>query len=626
MFRILAARARASALAVLPLFGSVGLHAQTVINQQVGVANLTFNNGEPCYYRNAFFNKNVQAVVQNDQAGQQINQYGYYTAVTLPAKQNFATAPGLDYYLFSDNCDGRTTSAWVAMPTGQVGVPDQMYFNNTPPTNVNLRVQVKGADVLAAAPGTTVDLVASASDVDRDPLKYTWRVASGSIVATGARARWTLPPNGGTQFAYVLVSDGWGGYREAGVTISTDTTAAVSGSKPAAIVPAPRGTNAWLVGTPSNTVRSGDHFLTFFSTKNKASFNGPGADSALGACRYYEAIRAVAGCGPNGELLNPTENFDQWKQRWAFGTASAALTATYTNAVDLNLERDMHASGTSQGMAYYVCNYPVNPALPFDNVLNRKNLVACVAMEYSATPGLNLNGGGIAQPYVKFLTFAPSGTLIASVNLDARGEKYMPGACVVCHGASGYSRYSEVPGGSSPAMEAQFLPFDLNNFKFAANTGPLSQAGQEANFANLNGFIAYGPGASSARPALKELIAGWYNNVSNTFNNLFVPPGWVGHEALYNDVVKENCRSCHVAMPAAFDSYGSFAAYSPLIASHVCGYKANELNPRKLWSMPNAKVTFDKFWKNPVAVATLQTHLRSVAALPATVPCGLPNY
>jgi hypothetical protein len=64
------------------------------------------------------------------------------------------------------------------------------------------------------------------------------------------------------------------------------------------------------------------------------------------------------------------------------------------------------------------------------NGVNNQNLVACVAMDYVVSP--RVNGG---KPFTRFLIFGPSGELLPSVNLDGRGEKFVPGACVACHGA-----------------------------------------------------------------------------------------------------------------------------------------------------------------------------------------------
>lgn len=96
----------------------------------------------------------------------------------------------------------------------------------------------------------------------------------------------------------------------------------------------------------------------------------------------------------------------------------------------------MHGKQTPAGAAFYTCNHPNIDDPDLTNAIEHKKLVACVAMEYSKTNGVS---GG--RKFTKFLTFGPTGELLQSVNLDGRGEKFMPGSCVVCHGASRQSEY-----------------------------------------------------------------------------------------------------------------------------------------------------------------------------------------
>lgn len=621
MFRTASSRRLVIPAMLWLTLASTAPQAQTVITQP---SRVTFTNGEPCHYRNAFFDKNVQTDVKNGALSLENNQYGSY-------RSNVNTAV-IGQYWFAAGCENQlTVKQFIYIPGVSTTDHPAIVLPNTPPTIASLKAQLNGVDVVAVTPGTTVDLVSSASDVNGDTLQYTWRAASGTIVSNGTSARWQLPvdrTNIGAQFAYLLVNDGKGGYREAGVVVSTAPTASFATSK-VNIVPAPKPA-ATAVVKPSDHVRSGDHFLTFFSTKIRDAYDKLGADSEMGACRYYASFGAIAGCGPNGEMLGQKENFSQWRVRWQLSPSDAHPRATYANTRDLYLERDMHGTTTAAGTAFYVCNYPFeDDQTTFSNVKQGKNLVACVAMEYSTTIGVN---GGL--PFTKFLTFGPSGDLIASVNLDKRGEKYLPGACVVCHGAvtGSYAkdgRFSEIPGVSSPAMGAQFLPFDLNNFTFtdgstlknpAPGTNPL-----EAPLRDLNKLVLN----TSPTPAIVEVVNGWYPTPTSNFNDAFVPSGWakdVKSKALYTSVVKDFCRTCHVAIFPSLNSLVDFNNYKKTIASHVCGRGNAEPEPRTRWSMPNSKVTFDDFWENKAARLALQSHLRSVAAIPATYTCGLPNY
>lgn len=200
------------------------------------------------------------------------------------------------------------------------------------------------------------------------------------------------------------------------------------------------------------------------------------------------------------------------------------------------------------------------------------------------------------------------------VELDNRGVKFVPGVCTVCHGAS----HAKGPFAGQPDIGGRFLPFDLDNFKYFDNTS-FSQAMQERKFFRLNGLISF----TNIAPVVQQLIDGWYPNGTETQISDFVPSGWVGHEELYNKVVKPSCRTCHVVMRDKInfnrfenlkdddpgtppdDRLGGFKArrvlppntpvleeQAILIRARTCGYE-----------MPNSKVTFNKFWGSPPETA-----------------------
>ncbi|HEX7436306.1 MAG TPA: hypothetical protein VF308_06350, partial [Caldimonas sp.] len=179
-------------------------------------------------------------------------------------------------------------------------------------------------------------------------------------------------------------------------------------------------------GTGSDAMPGSNHFLTY-----------KGKDTKLSGCLYYRALGAVADCDAQGNMVDPI-SFDDWKRKNGFGTA-ADVSANFINKRDLNLVRRMVATRSAGGgIAFYVCNAPGpdgQTQKEIDDViaaaLNDEKQVACVTMEYTSVAGAN---GG--QPFTQFYTFGPTGKLLASINLDGRGEKYMPGSCVACHGGS----------------------------------------------------------------------------------------------------------------------------------------------------------------------------------------------
>ena len=133
-------------------------------------------------------------------------------------------------HTFTAQCGPLTASGTLTMPTpnGEDQLP--LVFANRAPVLTSL-VAKAGTIVVAGAPrNSAVTLVANVTDPDGDKLHFTWAVNAGSIGAINDNtAQWILPDSPGIAFAYVLVTDGKGAFREGSTVISTD----------AGIVPAP---------------------------------------------------------------------------------------------------------------------------------------------------------------------------------------------------------------------------------------------------------------------------------------------------------------------------------------------------------------------------------------------------
>ncbi len=345
-----------------------------------------------------------------------------------------------------------------------------------------------------------------------------------------------------------------------------------------------------------------------------------GFDTRLSACKYYKSFGAVADCDAQGNMVNPI-SLDDWKRQHAlspYNQGNTEVSATYINRRDLNLVRKMVATQSAPNkIAFVVCNHPGpetdNPReidAVVDTAMANEKLVACVAMEHSPTPG---RSGG--QAFTKFLTFGPGGRLIASVNLDGRGEKFMPGACVACHGGASYmGRFPEL-GNPSPDLKSSFLAFDTGNYAFSSRPG-LTEVAQSVAIRQLNDLVM----ATNPAPATASLIQGWYANHPSVLDKEYVPAAWKDHEDLangitkadsayfYKHVVGTSCRTCHAAMRTQFDWDASGGSRPQLLnfkdSPHLCGGGAD---PYANGSMPNALASVDR----------LQQTLRSDAVLKA---------
>ena len=372
------------------------------------------------------------------------------------------------------------------------------------------------------------------------------------------------------------------------------------------------------VGASSNSAPGAGQFLNY-----------KGHDTRLSACMYYRAIGAVAGCDAQGNMINPI-SLNDWKRQHKlspFNGANTEVGATYVNKMDLNLVRRMVATQASAtDIAFSVCNHPgplggsqqeVDDVI--GNALADKNQIACVVMDWSPTPGAN---GGL--PFTKFLTFGPDGALILSVNLDTRGEKFMPGVCIGCHGGTAYNGRFPDQGNPSPAVGAGFLPFDTGNYYFGSVNG-LGEQAQAASIKALNKLVA--ATEVSATTAVSKLVKAWYASGTDTLDKGYVPDVWKNAEAtlpgasrFYREVVGSSCRTCHASLGTSFD-WDSILLHPTASGArdssvHSCGGTADlALNA----SMPNALISRDR-------VATRASADPSLAALMTTfLGCSTPK-
>ncbi|MEP6873265.1 MAG: hypothetical protein ABI887_02790 [Burkholderiales bacterium] len=355
-------------------------------------------------------------------------------------------------------------------------------------------------------------------------------------------------------------------------------------------------------GASSNGQPGPDRFLTY-----------KGQDTRLSVCQYYRALGAVAptSCADaQGTMIDPI-SFDDWKRLNGFKPTGAGteVAANYVNKRDLNLVRRMVATKTDDShIAFYVCNHPGPLGTSQQEVddllasgLNDEKRIACVAMEWSVTAGVN---GG--KPFTKFYTFAPSGALLASVNLDGRGEKYLPGACVACHGGSNYNGKFPEKGVPSPYLGANFLPFDTGNYLFSSDAA-LTEAAQSASFYGLNQLVRQTETADDT--ATSNLVKGWYGvgaAATTTLNKAYVPQAWndlalvAGYAdapLFYQEVVATSCRTCHTSLGDQFDwdsRTGNFINVDFKLKPRFCGGDQDlAINA----TMPNALITHDRLFE-----------------------------
>ena len=348
-------------------------------------------------------------------------------------------------------------------------------------------------------------------------------------------------------------------------------------------------TVACVASDGASTVRT-EVELTWTAAKSTPPHPGSGfldtpANDELAAQAYYRAI------DPAGEKTT----LAAWQAATGLDAAQDAR-AVYFNAGDLRFGRRMTMRRTATGIAYAVQNYGT-----VEDAVDDVNLIATVAMEVS--PGA---AGG--APFAKFYIFGGDGRRLPGVDLDGGGVKYLPALCISCHGGTSNPLQGGVyPNGGD--VGASLLPFDLDQFEFSPRPGARKED-QEAALKQLN----RGARDFARTPAMRELIEGWYGGPAlprATQLTTFVPPGWAGQEALYQQVVAQSCRGCHVtrAAPLDFARAADLRSQAGLVVQDVFATR----------TMPHSRVTFDRFWRG-AQPALLQAALLRDEPAPTALP------
>jgi hypothetical protein len=380
-------------------------------------------------------------------------------------------------------------------------------------------------------------------------------------------------------------------------------------------------------------------------------------DTKAEALAYYDTIDAA----PAGQKK---DTLRRWLVSNGFDPNATDYAAdshgVYLNNYDLGFGRDMYMktgacdANTAQlplaervghcDVASVVINYPT-----LESAARKLNAIVAVAMEYSAAT----NGG---ERFVKFYTFAPDRRdgefkRVLSVNLDGRGEKYMPQACVVCHGGVSGSVGADGRYAGDGNVHAGFLLWDLgallfsdtdqsftNKARYSALRQEYTRAAQEAQFKQLNigAYLTFmdPPGAPGRFALARELAQGWYGGAGMpraVFRDDFLPNGWsaagldgvagtaddnpAAAATIYADVFARHCRSCHVthipnpavgdprnqalcnASPSDDPAGGAgLANQLPIGCYHQFANLSSLQDMLSKARMPLARLTLDRFW------------------------------
>ncbi|MCP3140335.1 hypothetical protein [Pyxidicoccus xibeiensis] len=495
-----------------------------------------------------------------------------------------------------DPQNGQTFST----PTG-TGV----YFSAfTPSAGATNNVQVLNSPTLdpsVAANWTTLGTAVSATSGFTDTqgtTVYNWSTTVTPVPSAAYAARW---PAGGLGFLRAMTADGYTHTTFDTVTFNdcwaevtgregwtwTDITTncgGLGGSRLAVVSTTP---------TPLDLGRSATG-VRFLSKK--------GVGNPTETLNYYNTI---------GAPLTLTAFRTRYMLPSA-GDVEPEVTATYYNDGDLGIGREMHcrrfAANASHGagVACHVSNYgtfghtaDADITAALNQATSRTGAFATVAMVYEPSRASNP---------VTFMVYDAAGNRSNVAPLDVRqANTSVPRNCLTCHGLGSYVSTS---GTTVNVNNARFLPFDLDSFRYSANV-PFRRVDQVESLRKLNALVK---STVPSTTAISRLVDQWYpagvNNVNAPFDGKALPAGWTttgsnaaDYRAMYDGVVKNYCRTCHISSdyaPLTFENRADFVGSGDRILDLTCDWPAARSDTAGMGGamMPHAEHVARRFWQS----------------------------
>jgi mono/diheme cytochrome c family protein len=393
---------------------------------------------------------------------------------------------------------------------------------------------------------------------------------------------------------------------------------------------------------PVKAISGPDSFLLYPNPQSNPEMN-----TVTYAQAYYTAI----------DPSNAKDTLAKWKTANGFGSITGEETqSVFGDMRDLGYGRYVTARKNTDGtIAFLVDNYLVFSAAGYG--YSNMNLDAAVARDqrwYIGTNAIEFSPGAQCatplpntlpecKPFAKYFTFdAATGARLLVANLDGRGDKAMPGICIVCHGGRGDElsppdasgkQYFPLVGNPASAVRGDVKGklhfFEPDTFSFSTLAG-FKRSDQEPKIKTLNQWVLctypLASGVTSTYPedacrtqaplnewqggaavVLKAAYGG--DGMPNaTFSDTYVPASWVaaGQSSLYQNVVQPTCRMCHILRGTGLESdislsdFTSFQKSADRTKVHIID-KGN---------MPLTMVLYSRYWATPSMYNTLNAFLQ----------------
>lgn len=388
------------------------------------------------------------------------------------------------------------------------------------------------------------------------------------------------------------------------------------------------------------------------------------ATSQINSREFADAYYATV------DPLDMRTTLEDWQQVNRFQTTppEQIINAVFRDALDLGYGRDMYALEHDCGIAIYEDNYvvqlepgdastygPINLDAAIER--DRRFLEVSNAVEFGP-PGGEISGlcSDRSKWVVSYYTFAPPENLLdedggpcptgaqcrlKEVDFDGRGNKFMPGVCVVCHGgtlqppADGDTDFfggTDLDFASAAAhvsiKSSSFNLLNPSSLEFSERPGFTFEE-QRDNIVAVNGLVSQVYASQATRtdsvtdqgnwsPAFAQEVLGGLMEAPVQAMSDFVPTGWRasagapdGADELYKEVIEPYCLGCHIlrgnrvgenglpntegANAVNFSSYEKFLSYAEL---------TKELVFRE-GNMPLSLISFSRFWEDTDATQLL---------------------
>ena len=325
-----------------------------------------------------------------------------------------------------------------------------------------------------------------------------------------------------------------------------------------------------------------------------------------GAMQVVDYPDPFTGAAPAPKVTAPM-TFTAWKEAFQIPPRGAdesladyrarANVVVYYNKNELGLGRELGCAEFDDGVdgqgnpltgvACYVTNY----GTAFRDMFHSLD-IAAQGEHPKNTVCISWRPSLPADYQVQFYAYDGDGIRLEWAQLDTLGPRALPQVCMNCHGGS-YDNTTHL------AKFARFLPLDPNVVLFDETKPGSTRADQEEAIRINNLYSTKSPLTPQQIELLDQLYGGKLTTPGTKSAKTWAPAGWRDggrNAALFDQVIKPNCTTCHAAMQTGPDGvdiaiYSLFETPETLLEAGLPGVVCGN------FQMPNSQATRLNFWE-----------------------------